>query len=178
MQRQYDWFPFFDFEYLRHSCPHHHGLTNHPNKKERFYSCADAVKKLSAYFNRYEDTIMPKKSKTDRWSLPDIQFAQIALDEGQKGEFYEWIKGRDKQLFGLLTDLAGDSWKASFSEDATNACYIASHTQQDEDSKNYHVCVTSRAETIEEALFLQIYKLTVLYAGEKIPTERKVNNWG
>jgi hypothetical protein len=176
--QQQDWFPFFDFWYLVHCCPHHRGLTNHPNKKERFFTCTQGAVKLTAFFNRFEETVMPKKARNDRWSLSDIKFAQITLDEGQKGEFYEWAKGVDKRLFGLLTGMAGDGWKCSFGEDATNACYIASHTQQDEDDTNYHVCVSSRAETIEEALSLQIYKITVLFPSQTLPTERKANNWG
>lgn len=164
--------------WIINNSPTHYGLSSRRNKKGSFLSATQAIVKMSRWFNNMEVFVMARKARQNTWSGGDIKFAQIRLEEEQKPDFLAWATENEHAVFGLLTDLAADGWKGSFSEDAINVCYIASHTQQDEDDKNYHVCVTSRAETILEALMLNAYKIGVLYKRKLIPTEAPRQNWG
>ena len=168
----------YNLRWITHNSPSHYGLSTKRNKKTSLLNTCQAVVKINRWLDAMEIYVMSKKARQNNWSGSDIRFAQIRLDEEMKPAFLSWAAENENAIFGLLTDMAADGWKGSFSEDLTNACYIASHTQQDEDDKNYHICVTSRAETIQEALMLNAYKITVLYRKQPIPTEPVRQNWG
>lgn len=120
------------------------------------------------------------KSSTNRksYNFGDIKFAAIRIGETEKDTFSEWFKDANNAQPEQLGELLVLGWKCSVSWDNSNDCFIASYTQRDENDRNYNVCVTSRSDDLTEALFLGVFKIAVMFADKKIPTEQIKDNWG
>jgi hypothetical protein len=118
------------------------------------------------------------KAQRNNNGFGDIKFAAIKLETEGKDEFANWYKSTDNAKPEDIGELLVMGWKCSVTWDGNNDCFIASYTQRDEDDRNYNVCVTSRSDDITEALFLGVFKIAVMFADKKIPTEQVKDNWG
>ncbi len=131
-----------------------------------------------AYIEKLERNYMPRQAFNSGKGSPMPTFANVRLSEQQKGDFQEWVDKNAKDFLQFQTDLLVEGWKLSIKADLQNACFMVSHTCGAEKHQNYNICLTSRSEDWEEALWMNIYKIRVLFANEKLPTETLKNNWG
>ena len=136
------------------------------------------ISKLNRTFDTMEGYAMPAKSRRNMFGNSDVKFAYIRLTDDLREQFIAWRNEHEAKSWEFLHGLAEEGWKASFGEDLSNACYIASHTCQNEGDINYKICVSSRSDDIEEALLMNVFKIGVLYAGKKLPTDNPGNSWG
>lgn len=134
------------------------------------------------YFQRiiakWERSIMPAKNKASSNNWGNTQFAQIRLSEQNKVEFNEW---RSKAKFDAALEIGvfiANGWKSSITWDDGNKCYIVASTCKNDRDVNHDICVTSRSDDFAEALLLNVYKVTQLYRGKKLPLESGDANWG
>lgn len=168
----------YNLHWILENSPIHRGLKRNPNKKESLLSEPQAVSKLNRTLLTMETYAMPAKSRRAMFNNSDIKFAYVRLGEEEREAFIEWRKLHEEQIWTFLHQLAENGWKASFGEDMANACYIASHTCNNEDDRNYKVCVSSRSDDISEALLMNVFKIGVMYDGKKLPTDNPGNSWG
>lgn len=130
------------------------------------------------YISQMEHDYMPPKAYNNGKGSPMPVFANVRLAESDKEAFSEWCEKKDRDFVEMQTRLLVEGWKLSIRADLENNCFIVSHTCGAEKHINANVCLTSRSEDWEEALWLNLYKILSLYDGKKLPTENARNNWG
>lgn len=137
-----------------------------------------AVTRLNQFSEMLERTLnMARKQKQN--SLWDkIEFANIRLTADQKNAFHVWWDAVKGEWFDDLLNLVGTGWKLSGTYDTNNETFIASLTCRNDRDKNFGICVSSRSDDLLEAMALSIFKITVLYKDQKIPTEISDDSWG
>jgi len=87
-----------------------------------------------------------------------VEFVNITISTSDKPKFEAWVQNEQADIFELLTHILASSYKVSTSLDQSNDCYIASFTGKEDCRYNAKKCLTSRAGTLEEALWLNLYK--------------------
>lgn len=130
------------------------------------------------YIQKLEKTYMPPKAFRNNGNNPMPKFASVRLNESDKAAFDEWMDKRTKDFIQLQTDMLVSGWKLSVKADLENSCFIVSYTCGAEKHINYNVCVSSRSDDWEEAIWLNLYKVLVLYQNAALPTDQPKNNWG
>lgn len=112
----------------------------------------------------YEPIGVLEMKKSNRFKS-NIEFVTLKLTSQDKTKFDEWAKPNAGKIFKYLGELAEGGYKFSVSPDFNNACVIASLTGTDNSVDNGGLCMTSRAETIDEALLVMCYKHFVMANG-------------
>lgn len=148
----------------------------HPTKSSIVYLINHYINEANEKINRLEEFIMPKVKKQNNFG--STKFCAISLDTAQKDIARKWLEKNGKELDTFASIMVRDGWKASFSWDSYNDCFIASSTCRDEADTNYDVCCTSRSDNMWDAMLLNYYKIYVLYKDQTLPTERAKENWG
>lgn len=120
----------------------------------------------------------PRKTQNKRSNWSNIEFANIRLTEENKHEFESWANALGDGAFPEIDVMICEGWKTSIKWDDTNDCFIVSSTMEDENNRNYQICVSSRSDVSLEAYLLNVYKIQVLYKNQKLPTEAVKQNWG
>lgn len=122
-----------------------------------------------------------KDGEKSKWqsNLGDADFAAVELLSSDRDAFGEWMKGVQSDFSETLQMTLDESYRVSFKRDYENSCVTCSWTQQDNKHHNKHIVIVSRSEDAEEAFWLNVYKVTILYPGERLPTKSSVNrSWG
>jgi hypothetical protein len=128
---------------------------------------------------KYLDLMELIMKKSNRFKS-NIEFVTLKLTTADKAKFDEWAKVGEKKLFPMLDELGEGGYKISISPDFNNACVIASITATDNSTHNVGLCMTSRGETIVEALLVACYKHFVLADGSDwlAVAGKNEDNWG
>lgn len=121
---------------------------------------------------------MAWKDRSGKWS--DAIFADVTLGDAESDAFLSWMKSVKVDMPLQMQEMLQEGWKISLKADFENSCYICSLTMQEEDHINRDMVVTSRSDDHEEAFWLNVYKIMVMYPGQRLPTrdDRKKKNWG
>jgi len=155
----------------------HHALGRHKQGQTPF-DARHQLPSIVRAFDSLEYFAMPQKARqTKEWSS-DFSFAQIRLTEQQVDSFHNWLTELKPDFFETATRMALAGYKFSLSADLENDCFIASYTQRGAGHIHNTVTVSSRSNDWEEAFWLSVYKLTVLFPDKPLPTEQRKNNWG
>ena len=139
---------------------------------------ANSLTNFNNYMERFWLLMAKQSTNKGKFTFGDTKFAAIKLDENTKAEFNAWYKDANNGQPEQLGELCVMGWKFSISWDNHNDCFISSLTQRDESDRNYNVCVTSRSDDLTEAIYMGVYKISVMFDGKKIPTELPKDNWG
>lgn len=127
----------------------------------------------------YLDLMELTMKKSNRFKS-NIEFVTLKLTTADKEKFAEWAKTGEKKIFAMLDTLNEGGYKLSISPDFNNACVIASLTATDNSTHNNGLCMTSRGETVIEALLVACYKHFVI-ADEQdwlLVAGKNEDNWG
>lgn len=109
-----------------------------------------------------------------------IEFVTLRLTTADKEKFAVWEKANTPKIFKYLNELSEGGYKVSISPDFNNSCIIASITGTENSTANVGLCMTSRAESVEEAIMLACYKHFELCAADDWTALAGKNddNWG
>jgi hypothetical protein len=109
----------------------------------------------------------------------DVSFADVTLLKADEDAYLKWISGVSQDLHTLMSRVVEDGWKVSVRGDVENECIVVSWTNIEPKHVNANICVTSRSDDWGEAMFLNAYKVFVIWEGQRLPTRgEKRNNWG
>jgi hypothetical protein len=117
------------------------------------------------------------KSSANNFS-GDATFADVSLTQADKDAFSSWMDDASKDFELWLNQLIDDSYRITVKFDYNNNCYTSSATQQDQKHVNAGLIIMSRAGSPLEALLMAIYKIFVLFPGERLPTREETAGWG
>lgn len=158
--------------------PRHYAcqFTKFPSKQSIRSFALHYINEANIKVQLMEEIIVGKKSKPQ--SQFSTKFCAISLDSPGKEAARKWLEKNGKDLDTLAVQMVRDGWKASFSWDDYNDCFIASATMREEGDKNYDVCITSRSDNMWDAMLLNYYKIYILFNNQALPTERPKDNWG
>ena len=123
-----------------------------------------------------EHYVMAKQSHESTFG--DFRFCSVVLTAEDKIDYEVWAEKHGKDLLSVLAQCVAEGWKTSITWDNDNECFIGSLTCRAEGHKNENVVVSSRSDDMLEAIAISLYKITALYVGKKLPTEKLKNNWG
>lgn len=126
---------------------------------------------------------MAKKSsggfngRAGKWQ-GDSEFATAALSRDDETVFRKWLETVSEDFSSALQRCADDLYRVSFKADINNNCFMVTFTQQDEKHHNAGLIVSSRSDDVEEAFWLTVYKIYVMFADQRLPTEKQDRSWG
>lgn len=120
------------------------------------------------------ECIMARRAK-----FKEIEFVTLTLSKGDKKKFETWAQAQEMTALGFVQTLATDGYKLSVSHDFDNDCFIVACTGKDTAAHNNGKCFTSRAPTVEEAVFMTAYKhYVVCDAGSWGEPSENGMSWG
>jgi hypothetical protein len=110
----------------------------------------------------------------------NIEFVTLKLTSQDKTKFDDWATKEGGKIFKMLVEVNEGGYKVSISPDFQNSCVIASITGTDNSTHNVGLCMTSRAEDVQEALMVMCYKHFVMAdGGDWLDVAGKnEDNWG
>lgn len=116
--------------------------------------------------------------RTWRYDMQPIIFVNVRLDRADSKRFATWQEDNREHLETLLDELvvAGNRLSATF--DGKNSCFIVSITNRIEGDPNKNCCFSSRSDTLDEAIWLAMYKFHVLLNGSVWTEQAEATNWG
>ena len=117
-------------------------------------------------------------NRKNSWGESNGEFAQVTLTNADKAKFDAWLKSDAPDELEAWKWLMDDSYRVSGKFDYNSNCYMVTLTQQDNKHRNFGVVVTSRSTDPAEAILLSLFKVEVMFAGERLPTETKNSQWG
>jgi len=98
-------------------------------------------------------------AKSKRLPLPEYSFVKFELSRGEKAEFAKSLPADMARVWDTLYAFLGDGHKLSLSYDVNNNCYIASLTcNGGSRTQNHRAVLTARADNVDVALALLLYK--------------------
>jgi len=92
----------------------------------------------------------------------NIEFVTLKLSTADRIKYDEWAQQAGSKIFKMLSELAEGGYKVSISPDFNNSCIIASITGTENCVHNVGLCMTSRADDVNDALLVMCYKHFVL----------------
>lgn len=111
------------------------------------------------------------KSQSNRTWNNSAEFADVRIWGETKDAFSLWLSKNAPDTAEALTVLTDDSYRVSLKYDYNNTCYACSLTQQDAKHHNNNLVIISRAGTADEAVLMSVYKVMVMFPGERLPTQ-------
>lgn len=108
----------------------------------------------------------------------DASFADVKLTASEKDVFLQWREKTDANCIDSLEALIADSYRVGCKYDYQNNCFVVTLTQQDTKHRNSGLIIMSRADSIDNAILLSGYKVFVLFEGQRLPTDKRDDNWG
>lgn len=135
--------------------------------------------KLSEQFEKDFEAMAAKKgkSKSNRFDGA-YQFAAITLNSDDAVVVREWMAKNEADYNIFYDNLLRADWKLSVRWVEDEGAMVCSATMTDEDDLNHHIVVTSWSDNPFEAFMLTYWKIFVLYAGKRLPTEAHTGRWG
>lgn len=119
------------------------------------------------------------KGKQKWQNFGDVKFAVVKLNSEDKDVFLKWLKSNATDFSTGVLRVLQDGWKVSMKEDAPNQCYVVTLTQGNERNINHNVAVSSRSDDMEEAFWISVYKIYVIWQDQPIPTQvNQDQSWG
>ena len=112
-----------------------------------------------------------------QWSN-DAKYAQCDLTEADKPGFTSWLSGVSQDFMTLMQTALADGYRVTFRTDFSNSCEMVAFTQQDQKHRNAGIIIISRSDDAEEAFWLCMYKIYVLYEDQRLPTQSERAFWG
>ena len=126
---------------------------------------------------------MPSKRKGENgkdnnsWNQ-NVTYAAVNLTEADKDAFSSWLTNVAEDFGSALTRVLEDLYRVTLKVDVNNNCYMCTWTQQDFKHRNANLTIISRSDDPEEAFWLNIYKVYVLYENQRLPSQQEANTWG
>jgi len=117
----------------------------------------------------------PKKSSNYG---TDVSFADVSLNQADKDAFSNWMSGVKEDYEDWLEAAINDSYRISFKFDYNNNCVSCVFTQQDNKHVNSGLVIISRSDNPVEAFWLTVYKVWVLFEGQRLPVREDSASWG
>lgn len=92
------------------------------------------------------------------------RFIDVPLPGERRGEFIAWMKAQG-DVVRALQDLADDGYRVGVSYSGKQSAYTVSVTCRAEGDPNEGLCMTSFAALLPTAIWLAVYKHTVVTGG-------------
>jgi hypothetical protein len=108
----------------------------------------------------------------------DATYAAVTLQEADQDAFSNWMTGVSKDFCEGLREVLEDSYRVTLKVDYTASCHMCTFTQQDAKHHNHNLIIVSRSDDPEEAFWLNVYKIYVLFEGQRLPTQDERKGWG
>lgn len=116
------------------------------------------------------------RASSSSGNFSDFKFVNARLSSQAEEAFKKWFDDHAADAWELLASVVINGYKFSGSWDATNDCFIFSLTCRDDSSVNANLVLTSRSDSMWEALGLCLFKHLVLWP-EGWPEQQR-QNWG
>ena len=87
-------------------------------------------------------------------------------------------KKNETKFSDFLQDCLDNGYKVSVAPDLENSCYICTLIGTKNSTHNTGVGLTSRSDSVIEAMYLTMYKHFVVFSGETWDTQTENKNWG
>lgn len=120
---------------------------------------------------------MTRKHGTGKWDRA-VGFADVRLSHDQKEAFVTWLDAEKRTFPSALEAVLSAGYRVTLAMDFENACIKCVWTQQDPKDVNHDLVLTSRSDEWEEAFWMNVYKVYVLYDGQRLPTQSDDRSWG
>lgn len=108
----------------------------------------------------------------------NASYADVSLQQADKDAFSNWMAGVQDDFPAVFLSLIDDSYRVTSKFDYNNSCYACTLTQQDDKHVNANLIIISRSDDPIEAFWLNVYKVYVLFDGERLPTRDDNLAWG
>jgi len=105
-------------------------------------------------------------------------YAAVTLQDSDVDAFSNWMTGVTKDFSSGLLEVLEDSYRVTMKVDYNSNCHMCTFTQQDEKHHNHGLIIVSRSDEPEEAFWLNVYKIYVLFDGQRLPTQDERKGWG
>ena len=107
------------------------------------------------------------------------EFVNVRLDANSRPIVEQWVVDNEPELGTMIEALVSDGYKLSLNLDTRHDCFICAFTGTDENRENRGLCMTSRASTAMEALWVGLYKhYVVCDGGSWGKPEQSAADWG
>lgn len=118
------------------------------------------------------------KQRENTWNN-DAKFAEVRLNKADSDAFSAWLTNAAPSGIECLGWMCDDSYRVSVKYDYHNNCYVCSLTQQDPKHRNNGLVIVSRADSAETAIQMSLYKIEVMFQGQRLPdSSENGNSWG
>lgn len=111
----------------------------------------------------YEWSVRMPQKPQGKIGLPQVEFINRRLNDAEKQQFDAWLAHDDKEWSDGWVAMLDSGYKFSQSRDQTNLAYIVSVTCWVEGSRNYGLCLVSRANDPWKALQMAVFKVRWLW---------------
>jgi hypothetical protein len=98
-----------------------------------------------------------------------VEFVNLRVPAEDKAKVTQWMLDHEVELGDMLDDLVSSGYKISLNLDSGNDCHLVAITGSDDAVYNRGLCMTSRAGSPVEALYVGLYKHYVLCDGKDWP---------
>ena len=121
---------------------------------------------------------MAKKAAGQNAYSDTVNYAEVRLTQSDRDAFLNWMQGVKEDLSTGLLRILDSSSRVTFKFDYHNACHMCTWSQQDTKDVNAGLTIISRSDDPEEAFWLNVYKVFVMYEGQRLPDQKQSNSWG
>lgn len=125
------------------------------------------------YVERDDITMARRPFDKSSWT-----FANIRLTPEQRSGFTAWSNSPEVNVIDLMGLILQDGYKMSVREDTENSCWLCTLTGTDFSPHNKKVSMTSRHNSLEEALLLSFYKHLIVSEQGAWATTAPGEDWG
>ena len=137
-----------------------------------------AISNVEHALTHMETSVMSAKNSAKKPAWGNLIFHEHRLSASEKAEYIVWI-GEDQHITNAkLEETAMRGYKASLSWNSKDKCFICTHTCVDEASPNHQMAISSRAGDVMTALFVNVYKIAVLYEFGAFQQKDGTADWG
>jgi len=91
-----------------------------------------------------------------------VEFVNLRVPAEDKAKVTQWMLDHETELGDMLDDMVSSGYKISLNLDSGNDCHLVAITGSDDAPNNRGLCMTSRASSPMEALYVGLYKHYVL----------------
>lgn len=113
---------------------------------------------------------MARKSQENGTAWGDIQFAKWSWTKENDDGYESWLREKAPDFAEAVTWLVDAEYKVSISWDTQSEAYKCSATGTGRKNPNEGICITSWAESADDAVLITIYKIDVIFEGKRAPT--------
>lgn len=107
-----------------------------------------------------------------------VKFVNLEMQPRDREPFKAWKAEKAKEFWSMIERMTDSGYRFSFGHDDKFNCKVCNVTCTDTKSPNYPGIMPSRADEIEETLWIALYKHHVICQGEWPLGGEEGQRWG